>query len=254
MKFGRMQTEDGAKYCEIGEDDVAIVNGDIFSEHHDVGPRRPLKGVELLMPIEPSKLLVVLGAFPGVWTLEEARAQPPKFAAKLISSMIANHETVVIPSWIDTGIFGEPEIAVVIGTTVKDASPEEASAAIFGYTAFNDVTLLDAIVNGGDYLKAKSLDTFGAIGSWVTTDVTEKQIEAGLSLRGFVNDELVHEGNTRLFTHTVAETVSAASRLCTLFPGDLISLGTPPNPAPIDRGDTVRIEVESVGSVINPVT
>ena len=168
--------------------------------------------------------------------------------------MIANHDTVVIPSWIDKGIYGEPEIAVVIGTTVKDASPEEASAAIFGYAAFNDMTLLEAILNGGDYLKAKSLDTFGAIGSWVTTDVTEKQIESGLSLRGFVNDELVHEGNTRLFTHTVAETVSAASRLCTLFPGDLISLGTPPNPAPIDRGDTVRIEVESVGSVINPVT
>ncbi len=69
MKFGRMQTEDGAKYCEIGEDYVAVINGDIFSEHHDVGPRRPLKGVELLMPIEPSKLLVVLGAFParGRW-------------------------------------------------------------------------------------------------------------------------------------------------------------------------------------------
>jgi 2-keto-4-pentenoate hydratase/2-oxohepta-3-ene-1,7-dioic acid hydratase in catechol pathway len=159
----------------------------------------------------------------------------------------------VIPSWVESGIFAEPEIAVVIGKTVKDASVEEASAAIFGYTAFNDVTLLDAIRNGGDYLKAKSLDTFGAIGSWVTTDVTEKEIEAGLSLRAFVNDEVVHEGNTKFFTHSVAETVSTASQLCTLFPGDLISLGTPPNPAPIDRGDTVRIEVESVGSVISPV-
>ena len=142
---------------------------------------------------------------------------------------------------------------MVIGQTVKDATPAEASAAIFGYTCFNDVTLLDAIYNGGDYLKAKSLDTFGAIGSWVTTDVTEKKIAAGLSLRAFVNDELVHEGNTSLFTHSVAETVSEASRLCSLYPGDLISLGTPPNPAPIQRGDVVRIEVESVGSVINPV-
>jgi 2-keto-4-pentenoate hydratase/2-oxohepta-3-ene-1,7-dioic acid hydratase in catechol pathway len=247
-----MNTEDGAKYCEIGEDFVAIIEGDIFSESHDVGPRRHLKNVELLMPIQPSKLLVVLGAFPGARTLEEARAQPPKFAAKLISSMIANHEAVVIPSWVESGIFAEPEIAVVIGQTIKDASPQEASAAIFGYTAFNDVTLLDAFRNG-DALKAKSLDTFGAIGSWVTTDVTEKEIGAGLSLRAFVNDEVMHEGDTRFFTHSVAETVSAASRLCTLFPGDLISLGTPPDPAPIDRGDTVRIEVESVGSVISPV-
>jgi 2-keto-4-pentenoate hydratase/2-oxohepta-3-ene-1,7-dioic acid hydratase in catechol pathway len=253
MNVGRMNTEDGAKYCEIGEDYVAIIEGDVFSESHDVGPHRHLKNVELLMPIQPSKLLVVLGAFPGARTLEEARAQPPKFAAKLISSMIANHDAVVIPSWVESGIFAEPEIAVVIGKTVKDASVEEASAAIFGYTAFNDVTLLDAIRNGGDYLKAKSLDTFGAIGSWVTTDVTEKEIEAGLSLRAFVNDEVVHEGNTKFFTHSVAETVSTASQLCTLFPGDLISLGTPPNPAPIDRGDTVRIEVESVGSVISPV-
>lgn len=188
------------------------------------------------MPLAPSKLLIVLGAFPGARTLEEARAQPPKLATKMISSMIANGESVVIPKWVETPIYAEPEIAVVIGTTVKDGSLEEASAAIFGYTAFNDITLLDAIWNGGDIFKAKSLDTFGAIGSWVTTDVTEKDVEAGLSLRCFVNDELVHEGNTRLFTHSVAETVSQASRLCTLFPGDIISLGTPPDPAPVASG------------------
>ena len=70
MKIGRVLTQDGAKYCEIGEDDVAIIDGDIFSEHHDVGPRRLRKGVELLMPIQPSKLLVVLGAFPGARTLD----------------------------------------------------------------------------------------------------------------------------------------------------------------------------------------
>jgi 2-keto-4-pentenoate hydratase/2-oxohepta-3-ene-1,7-dioic acid hydratase in catechol pathway len=253
MHFGRMNTEDGAKYCEVGEDHVALIEGDIFSDRYDVGPRRPRQGVELLMPVQPSKLLVVLGAFPGARTLEEARAEPPKFAAKLTSTMIADHGTVVIPSWVDAPIYGEPEIAVVIGKTVKEATPDEASAAIFGYTAFNDITLLDAIRNGGDFLKAKSLDTFGAIGSWVTTDVTEQEIEAGLSLRSFVNEELVHEGNTKLFTHSVAETVRTASWLFTLFPGDLISLGTPPDPAPIARGDTVRIEVESVGSVTNPV-
>jgi 2-keto-4-pentenoate hydratase/2-oxohepta-3-ene-1,7-dioic acid hydratase in catechol pathway len=253
VKFGRMNTEDGAKHCEIGEDYVALIEGDIYSDRHEIGPRRPLQGVELLMPVKPSKLLIVLGAFPGARTLEEARTQPPKLAAKLTSSMIAHGETVVIPSWAETPIFAEPEIAVVIGKKVKDASLQEASAAIFGFTCFNDITLLDAIWNGGDYLKAKSLDTFGAIGPWVTTDVTEKDVEGGLSLRNFVNDEVVHEGNTKLFTHSVAETVSQASRLCTLFPGDIISLGTPPDPAPIARGDTVRIEVESVGSVINPV-
>jgi 2-keto-4-pentenoate hydratase/2-oxohepta-3-ene-1,7-dioic acid hydratase in catechol pathway len=253
VKYGRMNSEDGPKYCQIGEDYVAVIEGDIYSDRIDVGPRRKLEGVEFLTPIQPSKMLVVLGAFPGARTLEEARAQPPKFAAKLISTMIANREPVVIPSWVEAPIYGEPEIALVIGKTVKDATLAEASAAVFGYTCFNDVTLLDAIYNGGDYLKAKSLDTFGAIGSWVTTDVTEKQIVAGLSLQAYVNDEVVHEGNTKLFTHSIAETVSEASRLCTLFPGDLISLGTPPNPAPIQRGDVVRIEVESVGSVINPV-
>ena len=167
--------------------------------------------------------------------------------------MIANGQTVVIPSWVDKPIYAEPEIAVVIGTTVKDATLKEASASIFGYTAFNDITLLDAIRDEGDYLKAKSLDSFGAIGSWVTTDVTEKEIGVGLSLRCFVNDELVHEGNTKHFTHSVAETVSQASRLCTLFPGDIISLGTPPDPAPITPGDTVRIEVELIGNIISPV-
>jgi 2-keto-4-pentenoate hydratase/2-oxohepta-3-ene-1,7-dioic acid hydratase in catechol pathway len=253
VQFGRMDTEDGPKYCEIGDDYVAVIEGDIYTDRTAVGPHRPLAGVELLMPIVPSKILVVLGAFPGARTLEEARAVPPKFSAKLISTLIANHGTVVIPGWVEAPIYGEPELAVVIGKTVKDATLAQASDAVFGYTCFNDVTLLDAIRNGGDYFKAKSLDTFGAIGSWVTTDVTEEEIAAGLSLRAFVNDEVVHEGNTKLFTHSIAETVSEASRLCTLLPGDLISLGTPPDPAPIAPGDIVRIEVESVGSVISHV-
>ena len=68
-----------------------------------------------------------------------------------------------------------------------------------------------------------------------------------------MNDVLVHTGNTKEFTHQVGAVVSEASRHYTLEPGDVISLGTPPDPAIARVGDTVRIEVERVGSLANPV-
>ena len=68
-----------------------------------------------------------------------------------------------------------------------------------------------------------------------------------------MNDARVHTGNTKEFTHGVGAVVSEASRYYTLEPGDVISLGTPPDPAVARVGDTVRIEVEKVGSLTNPV-
>jgi 2-keto-4-pentenoate hydratase/2-oxohepta-3-ene-1,7-dioic acid hydratase in catechol pathway len=253
VRFGRVNSQFGPKYCQFDGDGVCLIEGDIFSEIGDIGPPLPIEDFEVLTPVVPTTLLVVLGAFPGDRTLEEARKQPPKFAAKLTSSLIANHQTIVIPSWVEDPIYVEPEIAVVIGKHLKDVSPQGALDGIFGYTSFNDVTLLQAIRRDSDYLKAKSLDTFGVIGSWVTTELSDQAIADGLALSASVNGEVVHTGNTKFFTHSVAETVSTASQICSLNPGDIISLGTPPGPAEVARGDEVRIEVESIGDVVSVV-
>lgn len=249
MKIARVTTPSGPQHCEVHGTQIRLLEGDVFSGGAVPGPLEAFGDRALLVPTTPSKLLVVVGAFPGNRTRAEARQRPPRFSAKLTSSLIASGQPVVRPPWVDGDLHMEPEIAVVIGRRLAAVSPAEAGAGIFGYIAFNDVTFLDAIITESDYFKAKSPETFGVAGTEVETSLTPADLANGLTLRCFVNDHLVHEGNTRDFTYDVLETVSTASQICTLIPGDIISLGTPPNPASAAIGDHVRVEVESVGSL-----
>jgi 2-keto-4-pentenoate hydratase/2-oxohepta-3-ene-1,7-dioic acid hydratase in catechol pathway len=195
----------------------------------------------------------VLGAFRNDDAADDPSDTAPEFAAKLPSAVIAPGAEIVVPPEIGDAVTVEPELAVVIGQRVGRCSPDEALAAVFGYTCFNDVTHLPFIREHGDFLRAKSIDTFGPCGPWIDTNVTERDVDAGLALTAYVNDVLVHTGNTKEFTHRVGEVVSEAGRYYTLEPGDVISLGTPPGPAIAKVGDTVRIEVEKVGNLTNPV-
>jgi 2-keto-4-pentenoate hydratase/2-oxohepta-3-ene-1,7-dioic acid hydratase in catechol pathway len=201
--------------------------------------------------VQPGKILVVLGAFPRGQTREEARVVPPKFAAKLPSTVIADGEQVVIPAEIGTAVTIEPELAVVIGSHARRLSPEEAATAILGYTCFNDVTHLPFIREQADFLRAKSADTFGPMGPWIDTSVKVEDVTAGLAIRASVNGSVVHTGNTAEFTHRVSEVVSEASRFYSLQPGDVISLGTPPDPMTASVGDLVCIEVAGLGGLTN---
>lgn len=247
MRIGRIGGPGGAppSFCDVQDDEVDLLDGDPFAGPTRAAGRLPLQGAQLLVPVVPTKVLVVLGAF--------VASDTPRLAAKLPSSLQASGSPVVVPAWVTSPVTVEPELAVVIGRRVKDASPDVAAGAIFGYTCFNDVTVLDYLRRDGDYLRAKSLDTFGPVGPVVVSDLTEQDVEAGIGIRAVVNGRVVHEGNTRRFVHPVREVVSAASRICTLEPGDVISLGTPPGPAEVRPGDDVVVEVEGVGRLRSTV-
>jgi 2-keto-4-pentenoate hydratase/2-oxohepta-3-ene-1,7-dioic acid hydratase in catechol pathway len=233
-------------FCEPDGDGVRLLDGSI-ARGFTRGSRTLGAGeYRRLSPVQPGTILVVLGAF-------RHDNAVPEFAAKLPSAVIAPGAEIVVPPEIGDAVTVEPELAVVIGTRVRRGSLDDALAAVFGYTCFNDVTHLPFLREHGDLLRAKSIDTFGPCGPWIDTDLTERDVHAGLALTAYVNDVLVHTGNTKEFTHRVGEVVSEATRYYTLEPGDVISLGTPPGPALAEVGDTVRIEVEKLGSLTNPV-
>jgi 2-keto-4-pentenoate hydratase/2-oxohepta-3-ene-1,7-dioic acid hydratase in catechol pathway len=253
MLVGRIEASGEVHFCAPDGDGVRLLDGSI-AQGFELGESRLEPGeYRQLSPVEPGKILVVLGAFPRDQSREQARLSAPKFAAKLTSTVIAPGDEIVVPDEIGEAVTVEPELAVVIGTRVRRCTPDEALAAVFGYTCFNDATHLPFIREEGDFLRAKSIDTFGPCGPWIDTDLDEREISAGLAITAHVNGEVVHTGNTSEFTHSVAEVVSEASRFHTLEPGDLISLGTPLDPAVASVGDTVRIEVEKVGSLANPI-
>jgi 2-keto-4-pentenoate hydratase/2-oxohepta-3-ene-1,7-dioic acid hydratase in catechol pathway len=251
MRVGRIEVAGEVRYCEPVEGGVRFVEGSPESGFTPGSGQVPDGGYRFLSPVDPAKILVVLGGFPRNQSRDEARRTPPKFAAKLPSTVIAHRDRVVVPTEIGSTVTLEPELAVVMGHRARRCTPAQAASAILGFTCFNDVTHLPFIRQEADFLRAKSVDTFGPLGPWIETDLDKDDVEKGLEIRALINGAIVHVGNTADFTHRVEEVVSEASRYYSLDPGDVISLGTPLDPVTAMVGDTVCVEVDRVGSLVN---
>jgi 2-keto-4-pentenoate hydratase/2-oxohepta-3-ene-1,7-dioic acid hydratase in catechol pathway len=148
----------------------------------------------------------------------------------------------------------EVELAVVIGSRAKTVSTGDALDYVAGYCIGNDVSERSLQKGGpGEWLKAKSYDTFGPLGPWlVTTDeIPDPQT---LDLTMDLNGERMQTGNTSTMIFSVAELVSYISKYMTLMPGDVITTGTPPgvgmarNPRVfLKPGDELVLRVQGLG-------
>lgn len=147
----------------------------------------------------------------------------------------------------------EGEIAVVIGERCSAVSVEDALRYVRGYTVCNDWGIHDfRHADRGSMLRVKGQDGFCPLGPAL--------VDAGdvdpddMTLRTFVNDELVQEGNTGDdLMFSFAYQVADLSRLVTLEPGDVLLTGTPANSRPVEIGDVVAVEVDGIGRLENTV-
>ena len=148
----------------------------------------------------------------------------------------------------------EVELAVVIGTPAKRVAKEDALDYVAGYCIGNDVSERSLQKGGpGEWIKAKSHDSFGPLGPWlVTTDEIPDPQDLDLSLD--LNGERMQTGNTSTMIFGVAELVSYISQYMTLLPGDVITTGTPPgvgmarNPRVfLKPGDEMVLRVAGLG-------
>jgi 2-keto-4-pentenoate hydratase/2-oxohepta-3-ene-1,7-dioic acid hydratase in catechol pathway len=143
----------------------------------------------------------------------------------------------------------EAELALVIGRTVKNASEEEAAAAIFGLTCFNDVTARDIQKRETQHTRAKSYDTFACAGPWIVTGLSPGDLRITCKVNGLYRQD----SRTSDMIFSPARLVAFISGIMTLLPGDLISTGTPSGVGAIKAGDKVEVEVEGIGTLTNPV-
>lgn len=160
---------------------------------------------------------------------------------KANSSVIGPGGTVEIP-YDDRRIDQEGELALIIGKTARNVSAAEALDYVFGYTC-----LLDISVRGQeDRSTRKSFDTFTPIGPWITTG--EEVGDPGqLDLKCWVNEELRQEANTSDLIYGVPKLIEYITSVMTLYPGDIVSTGTPAGVGPLADGDQVVVEIERVG-------
>jgi 2-keto-4-pentenoate hydratase/2-oxohepta-3-ene-1,7-dioic acid hydratase in catechol pathway len=153
----------------------------------------------------------------------------------------------------------EGEFAFVIGRRCRHVSREDAPGVIAGYCIANDVTVRDWQLRVPTWTIGKSFDTHGPIGPWIVTP-DELGDPHQLRLRTFVNDELRQDSNTKHLIFDCYTLVEHLSTAFTLEPGDVISTGTPSGigiamkpPKMLQNGDVVRIEIEGIGRIENPV-
>ncbi len=180
-------------------------------------------------------------------------AEPVLFM-KATSAVIGANDAVVMPQDSKKSDW-EVELGVVIGTTARYVSEADALSHVAGYCVVNDLSEREyQLERGGQWDKGKGCDTFGPIGPWlVTSDEVADPQNLGLWLE--VNGKRVQDGNTKTMVFGVANLVSYISRFMTLYPGDIISTGTPPGvgmgqkPAAVylKPGDIMRLGISGLG-------
>jgi 2-keto-4-pentenoate hydratase/2-oxohepta-3-ene-1,7-dioic acid hydratase in catechol pathway len=222
--------------------------------------RLELGDVRLLAPIpRPGKLLAIgLNYKDHIAETGLPTPEHPTVFNKQSTCVIGPAEGIHLPK-ASAALDYEGELAVVIGKRCRHVPREQAQGVIAGYCIANDVSVRDVQLRTPQWTLGKSFDTHGPLGPWLTTP-DEVGDPHALSLRTFVNGELRQQSNTRELLFDCYALVELLSSVCTLEPGDVISTGTPGGvgmamqPATwLKPGDVVRIEIDKLGALENPV-
>jgi 2-keto-4-pentenoate hydratase/2-oxohepta-3-ene-1,7-dioic acid hydratase in catechol pathway len=145
----------------------------------------------------------------------------------------------------------EAELAFVIRKTCRNIRASEADGYILGYTCFNDVTARDQQKEDIQWTRAKGYDTFSPFGPWIVTP--DGLDPDNLRVQALLNGRIVQDSSTSRFIFKTRALLEFISGIMTLFPGDVVTTGTPPGVGPMKRGDTVTIRVEKIGDLTNTV-
>jgi 2-keto-4-pentenoate hydratase/2-oxohepta-3-ene-1,7-dioic acid hydratase in catechol pathway len=173
----------------------------------------------------------------------------PMLFFKPPSALIASDEAIVLPP-ASSRVEYEGEIGVVIGRTLRDATPAEAEEGIGGFICINDVTARDLQKSDGQWGRAKGFDTFCPAGPAVAEGLDWRDLEVITR----VNGEPRQRGSTADMHFQIPELLSYISGVMTLEPGDYVATGTPAGVGVLAPGDVVEIEIPGVGVLRNPVT
>lgn len=220
----------------------------------------PLSEVKLLAPVpRPGKFLGI-GLNYADHISETGRDKPeyPTFFTKQSTCVIAEGEAIHVPLVSDKVDY-EGELGFVIGKRCRHVSVEKAHEVIAGYTICNDVTVRDWQQRTPTWTLGKSFDTHGPMGPWLVT-ADEIADPHNLILKTWVDDELRQNANTGEMIFNCYAMVAYLTQAMTLEPGDVISTGTPAGVGVkmkprgyLKPGQTVRIQIESIGTLTNPV-
>ncbi|WP_426517460.1 fumarylacetoacetate hydrolase family protein [Diaminobutyricibacter sp. McL0618] len=256
-------SEDGLTVDVIAELETFWASPGTFLAEPPSGPTLAVQPGDLVPPVIRSARVVCVGlnyldhVKEGSFR-DESLPEFPTLFARWPASLTSGGAEIPVPSGED-GLDWEGEVMAWVGSTLVDATPEEALAAVVGYSAFNDVTSRRAQKQTSQWIIGKNGDRSGPVGPMVPA-AEVGDLRDGLQLETRVNGEVVQQGSTRQMIYGVGETLSYISKTFTVNPGDLLATGTPSGvgyartpPWLLKPGDVVEVEIERLGTVTNSI-
>jgi 2-keto-4-pentenoate hydratase/2-oxohepta-3-ene-1,7-dioic acid hydratase in catechol pathway len=256
MRWVRYEANGRPAYGIVSGQDVVEVDGDPFSGHRETGRRRPLSALKLLVPVEP-RTFYCAGLNYAEHVIEAARKRgeepklPPNadIGYRANNALVADGEAIVIPADAGERVQYEGELVAVVGKKAKHLSPAEALSCVLGWTIGNDVS--ERAWQAGDRTlwRAKNTDTFKPMGPWIETDFDLAAAHTIVRVNGA--EKIRFKTDHMIFGP--AAFISRMSQYLTLYPGDVVWMGTEGAPENLKDGDVCEIEITGIGTLKNPV-
>lgn len=256
MRWARVAMGGRAMHALIEGDTVFPVEGNPFFQWRKTGQQLALDQAQLLVPVIPPTFYAcglnytdhvhAVAAKTGKTAAIPVR---PEMGYRANNALIAHGEAIVIPADAGENVQYEGELVVVIGRQAKHLGKEDAMSCVFGYTIGNDVSERDWQASDRTFWRAKNTDTFKPMGPWIETEADPDTM--GTKVR--VNGREVSHFPTNAMLFSIAAHLETLTRYVTLYPGDVIWMGTGGDPGNIADGDTVEVEISGIGILSNPV-
>jgi 5-oxopent-3-ene-1,2,5-tricarboxylate decarboxylase/2-hydroxyhepta-2,4-diene-1,7-dioate isomerase len=209
--------------------------------------------VTFLPPVSPGTVLALaLNYAEHATELDVAAPEEPALFFKPPNTWVGHRSPVVYPAGAEY-VHYEVELAVVLGRRSRRVRAVDAMETVKGYTIANDLVVRDFV--GNFYrppVKAKGWDTFCPLGPYLVT-ADEVPDPHDLELRAYVNGELRQKGHTGAMLRRIPELIEHVTGFMTLEEDDIILTGTPKGVSHVHPGDVMRLEIEGLGALENPI-
>ncbi|OZM77374.1 fumarylacetoacetate hydrolase family protein [Pseudonocardia sp. MH-G8] len=214
---------------ETGEVDVrALLERPDWAAHAAAaaGPVHPLDGLDYAPLVPSPEKIICVGLNYRDHVLEMGNQLPdyPTVFAKFAPALVGAYDDIVLPR-ASQAIDYEVELTVVIGRSVRHATPEQAQAAIAGYTVLNDVSVRDFQYRTKQFLQGKTFEKSTPLGPWMVTP--DELPEGGWEVSTVLDGETMQRSTTSELVFNAVDLVVYLSGIVTLNPGDVIATGTP---------------------------
>ena len=249
MKFIRFEYSQIFYYGLLSKQKIQVYSDAPWNNGKPLEQFISIDDVKILSPCQPGKVIATAINYPGATGLTERMDEPLVFI-KPSSSVIGPNEKIISP-FTDAPVWGECELAVVIGKKLSRATTEEANAAVFGYTIGNDVSCENVLGWDHHLARSKGADTFCVLGPWIDTEFEPN----GKYISGHHNDILMREGHCEERLWKEPELLVWLSSWMTLEPGDVILTGAPSRVRErvyFETGDCFTCAIEGLGEILNP--